>query len=337
MHPTSFTDDEVVESLVRDASTAPSMHNAQPWRFRYRRADHSITLYAHFGRGMSQSDPQMRSLHVGCGAALFNLRVAALHAGFRPVTRLLPDPADPQTLATVTLMDTGNSIDPDVARLHSAIAERRKNHYPYAERPIPSPLVNLLVDQVRAEGARLAFISGWHLALVLDLIEQAELDSHRLGDPEEARLFRTGVTLEGTSPAGPHVVEGMSDNALGPAERDERTPPRDSARAPAETGRRSQSDDRPVPHLGLIYTEQDRPADWLAAGQAMERLLLVATREGLASSFATQALERTELRWLLRDPVWGTGPVQTVIRLTYGPRGEPMQPRPAGDVLDIVP
>ncbi|MFC4494350.1 Acg family FMN-binding oxidoreductase [Streptomyces ovatisporus] len=335
MHPTSFADDEVVESLVRDASTAPSMHNAQPWRFRYRRADHSMTLHADFERGTSQADPQLRSLHVACGAALFNLRVAAHHAGFRPVLRLLPDPAAPQTLATVKLIESPNTPDPDVARLHSAIAERRTSRYPYAERTIPSPLVNLLVDQVRAEGSRLTFISGRHLALVLDLIEQAELDADRLGGPDEARRFRTGVTLENASPAGPDAVHGMPAYAPGP-ERPGHTPPPGFPRGQGESDRGS-GDVEHVPHLGLLYTERDDPIDWLTAGQAMERLLLTATREGLASSFATQALERTELRWLLRDPVWGTGPVQTVIRLGYGARGEPTPRRPVEDVLDIVP
>src|SRR5206468_2663008 len=105
MHPTSTALDEVVENLVRDASTAPSMHNAQPWRFRYRRAARSIALRADLERAMPHADPQTRALHLGCGAALFNLRVAAQHAGFRPVVKLLPDPDDRQTLASVTLPD----------------------------------------------------------------------------------------------------------------------------------------------------------------------------------------------------------------------------------------
>ncbi|MQY36610.1 hypothetical protein SRB17_46120 [Streptomyces sp. RB17] len=40
-----------------------------------------------------------RGVHLGCGAALFNLRVAAAAAGRHPAVRLLPDRADPQLLA----------------------------------------------------------------------------------------------------------------------------------------------------------------------------------------------------------------------------------------------
>jgi nitroreductase len=92
-----------------------------------------------------------------------------------------------------------------------------------------------------------------------------------------------------------------------------------------------------MPHLALLCTEHDHADDWLRAGQAMERMLLVATREGLATSLATGALERSELRWLLRDPVWGAGPVQMVIRLGYGPLGPATPRRPVREVLEIVP
>jgi nitroreductase len=161
MRPTSFAEDEVVESLVRDAVTAPSMHNAQPWRFRYRRGDRSIALRADYERAMPTADPQMRALHLGCGAALFNLRVAAQRAGYCPMVSLLPDPGDRQTLASVKLTAPADVPDHDLARLHSAIAERRANRYPFAERPIPTALGNLLIDQARAESSRLSFLSGW--------------------------------------------------------------------------------------------------------------------------------------------------------------------------------
>jgi hypothetical protein len=69
----------------------------------------------------------------------------------------------------------------------------------------------------------------------------------------------------------------------------------------------------------------------------MEHVLLRATLEGLSSSFATQALEWTDLRWPLRDPVSGTGYVQMVLRLGYGPDVPATPRRPVEDVLDIRP
>ena len=80
-------------------------------------------------------------------------------------------------------------------------------------------------------------------------------------------------------------------------------------------------------------TDGDRPRDWLCAGQGMERVLLLATLEGLATSFSTQALEWPDLRWPLRDPSSGTGHVQMMLRLGYGPKGPKVPRRPVEDVL----
>ncbi|WP_406732953.1 hypothetical protein [Streptomyces sp. NBC_01794] len=91
------------------------------------------------------------------------------------------------------------------------------------------------------------------------------------------------------------------------------------------------------PHLALLSTARDRPEDWLRAGQAMECVPLLATLEGLSSSFVTQALESSDLRWPLRDPISGTGHVQMVLRLGYGPKGPSTPRRPVWDALDIEP
>ncbi|MCH6160803.1 nitroreductase [Streptomyces marispadix] len=363
------------------------MHNAQPWRFRYSRGGDSIELRAVPERAVPHADPELRALHLGCGAALFNLRVAAQSAGFRPVVTLLPDPDDWQTLASVSLRESAGTVDSGLPLLYRAISERRTSRYPFAERPIPPALANRLVEQARSEGARLAFLSGWHLSLVLDVIEEAELSAGHGGDPDERLWVRTGVKISDA------IADGVPHDGLGHREADGRAPVSDLAhgRSGLDTGTDAGAEasgagphtgtevpgagergpdmnagtSRPgtgpqgavpqgaapqggvpgagagefaqLPHLGLLCTEHDHPDDWLMAGQAMERMLLTATREGLATSFATQALERPELRWLLRDPVWGSGPVQMVVRLGYGPL-DPATPRlPLRDVLEFVP
>ena len=101
--PSPPLDSTTVTALVEDATAAPSMHNAQPWKFRYLSSTGTMQLRADPERTMPKSDPTHRAVHLGCAAALFNLRVAAVHAGREPVTTLLPDPADPWLLAEVTL------------------------------------------------------------------------------------------------------------------------------------------------------------------------------------------------------------------------------------------
>ncbi|GGU71063.1 hypothetical protein GCM10010211_40990 [Streptomyces albospinus] len=65
-------------------------------------------------------------------------------------------------------------------------------------------------------------------------------------------------------------------------------------------------------------------------------MLLLATRQGLAGSFATQPLEWPDLRRLLRDPLSGTGYVQMILRLGYGPQGPRTPRRPVDEVLTIT-
>ncbi|MGW0885992.1 cation transporting ATPase C-terminal domain-containing protein [Streptomyces sp. NPDC002671] len=101
-----------ITALVADAAAAPSLHNAQPWKFRFRRDSGVLCLYAALERALPPTAPDNRGLHLGCGAALLNLRVAAAAGGRRPDVRLLPDPADPALLAEV---DLGSPVPPDEA------------------------------------------------------------------------------------------------------------------------------------------------------------------------------------------------------------------------------
>ncbi|NED09350.1 nitroreductase, partial [Streptomyces sp. SID6648] len=50
-------DEQTVTTLVAEATTAPSMHNAQPWRFRFLAAERLLLLRADPDRAMPRSDP----------------------------------------------------------------------------------------------------------------------------------------------------------------------------------------------------------------------------------------------------------------------------------------
>src|SRR6478609_2078153 len=95
---TGTTDHEVSldqhdrEVLLTSATRAPSLHNTQPWAFTVQ--PRRILVHADPARQLPESDPTGRSLLISCGAALFNLRVAAAHLGMHPRVRVLPDSSD---------------------------------------------------------------------------------------------------------------------------------------------------------------------------------------------------------------------------------------------------
>ncbi|MEU6577564.1 nitroreductase [Streptomyces sp. NPDC046805] len=319
-----------VTALVADAVAAPSLHNAQPWIFRFLSADGVLRLYADPARALPRTDPDARGLHVGCGAALFNLRVAAAAAGLAPDVRLLPDPADAELLAEVGLRAT---VSPDqaLARLHPAIRRRHCSRRPFREQDIPAPLEALLYEAARSEGAQLLFPGAWHVRSLLELVRDAE--GREAVDPgvrgETARWART----EPRGTAG--VSEGIPAEAFGPRPRGAEAPVRDFAAGRAVPGRGWARFER-NPHIALLGTAHDEPADWLRAGQALEHVLLLATLHGLVASMTSQPLEWPELRWVARDPVSAMAHVQMILRLGYGPEGHPSPRRPVAELLDIV-
>ncbi|MFH9224051.1 Acg family FMN-binding oxidoreductase [Streptomyces lydicus] len=327
---TQFLDDTLVRALVSEAVSAPSMHNAQPWRFGYARHSRTFTLSADLERMMPQADPATRALHLGCGAALLNLRVAAAHVGHRTLTTLLPDPRRPELLATVRLDAPHEPADESLPALHPAIRARHSSRYPLSERRIPESTRAALVEAAAREGAELAFLTAVHRANVLDLIEHAE-GYNRMDDARDAEQRHwTRDSAAGTSD------DGVPDYAFGPRKRGGAVPARDFAGRGTLPGR-ARADFEAHPQVASLSTSGDGPADWLRAGQALERVLLLATLEGLAGSLAAQALEWTELRWILRDPVSGTGHVQMILRLGYGPAGPRSPRRPVDEVLTITP
>ncbi|WP_436840051.1 Acg family FMN-binding oxidoreductase [Streptomyces abikoensis] len=321
-------DDDQVTELVGEAVAAPSMHNAQPWRFRYSRGNGTFRLYADPERVMPHSDPDGRALHIGCGAALFNLRVALATAGFQSDVALLPASQDTALLALVHTAPSEDGEDIGLRLLGSAIHQRHTSRYPFAEKAIPENVRTALVDAAQREGAVLSFPESWQSRWVEELAEEAEARNltDQGSEQDLAQWTRIGAGEADTA------TDGVPEYAFGPRKHGGRAPMRDfsGGKPVADRGTTPFEDE---PHLAVLSTDGDEPLHWLRAGQAMQRVLLLATLKGLATSFSTQALEWPDLRWPLRDPLTGTGQVQMILRLGYGPQGPATPRRPVSDVL----
>lgn len=108
----SWLDDhrDLALSLLDLAVRAPSSHNTQPWVFRFH--SDGVELLADRTRALPVNDPDDRELVVSCGAALFHLRIAALHLGLSAKTTPLPDERDPDLLARVELAPAAQGPGP---------------------------------------------------------------------------------------------------------------------------------------------------------------------------------------------------------------------------------
>ncbi|GAA3394886.1 hypothetical protein [Cryptosporangium minutisporangium] len=90
----------VLNEAAAAALRAPSVLNTQPWRWTVHAR--SLDLRVDARRRLAAVDPEGRMLIVSCGAALDHALVALCAEGHPARVELLPDPHDPELLATRT-------------------------------------------------------------------------------------------------------------------------------------------------------------------------------------------------------------------------------------------
>jgi nitroreductase len=313
---------EQLAEWVRVATMAPSMHNTQPWKFRILRDSQAIEIRADPARMLQHGDPHGRAVHIACGAALFNLCVAVAAGGREPVTRLLPDPAEPLLLATVRLGGRHRASEEE-RDLYAAIPARHTNRRPFSARAVPPGVLAELVLAARLEGAGLDLPGGDETRRLLGVVADAEFDL--LADPGyRAELARWA--------GGDRDHDGVPGGAAGPRDPRGRTPVRDFLGGGAADYEWFED----APQLAVLSTQGNMREDWLRAGQALQRVLLTATQRGIATGILTQPLE-TRDAWLVRDPDTGSGWPQLILRIGYGLPAPASPRRPVHDVLETPP
>jgi nitroreductase len=309
---------ERIAEWVRAATLAPSMHNTQPWKFRVLRDDQTIELRADPERMLRHGDPHGRAVHIACGAALFNLRIAVAAGDREPVTRLLPDAAEPLLLATVRLGGRHRPTE-DERDLYAAIPARHTNRRPFSARRVPPGVLAELVQAAQLEGAVLDLPGDDETRRLLGVVADAETDL--LADP----AYRDELAQWA---GGERDQDGIPASAAGPRDPRGRTPVRDFLGGAA----RGYEWFEDPPQLAVLSTPGHGKEDWLRAGQALQRVLLTATLRGIAAGILTQPLE-THDAWLVRGPGAGTGWPQLILRLGYGLPVPATPRRPIRDVL----
>jgi nitroreductase len=280
---------------VRAAILAANPHDTQPWLFRARQS--FIDVFADRRRNLGSFDPFRREMHLGLGAAIENLALAARAQGFAteisPVDGImsLGLPIAPARAARIVLSRAPAKRD----RLFDALPRRHTNRGAYAAgHPISQSTLAALAEIANNAGARLVFFQNEarreRLArLVVEATERIIADREmaadsarwlRTGAPEILR-HRDGITMEVSGLSSgmvmltkflPDLDAGTADNYWLRMTRDTQVPS--------------------APVLGLICV-RDRldMRSALLAGRAWQRLHLAATAEGLAAQPLNQPVE----------------------------------------------
>jgi nitroreductase len=305
--------------LLAAATSAPSLHNTQPWSFEI--DNDRVRVYADPSRQLPRSDPAGRALLISCGAALFNLRVAAEHLRYHPRVRLLPDPTDRTLVASVSLGSRRPHVG-GLAMYYKAIAARRTNRLPFRNRSIPHVVLAAMGEAARAENAQLRIYDDPdEVSRIVALLHVADLAE---ADDPAVRVERQRWI------GGPHRDDGIPVRSLGPRPDGPLTPFRDLGQGVGVA--RDDAGFEQTPTVAILSTLHDERVDWLRAGQALQRVLLEVTRAGLAASFMNQPLEDEQLRGLVRSPLTGVGHSHMIMRIGYGDPVPPTPRRPLSEV-----
>jgi len=312
-----------VEQLLTVAGRAPSLHNCQPWAFRVR--PEALELLADPDRRLPVTDPDGQAQRLGCGAALFNLRLALQGMGVRPLVTPFPDRERPDLLAVIR-RGGARPPTPEQQALLRAVPLRRTNRRPFSPVAVAAPERQALRRAALEEGGWLHVVEQPEQRLRLrELAQSAHRD--QLADPAFRTELRhwTAVSTERADgvPAAaggplpePHDVWVLRDFTAGTGRR--RTPGKDF-------------EDEPL--LAVLTAQLPGAHGELQAGQAMQRVLLTATSRGLAASFLSQLVEVTTAREELRRLIGSTHTPQTVLRIGYGYPIQATPRRPVGDLL----
>ncbi len=305
--------------LVELATSAPSVHNTQPWLWRI--TDDVVELYADTARRLVVEDPVGRNLVISCGAALHHLQVAADALGWTTEVERVAGTSDPTLLARVRLSPSGRPADP--ARL-AVLRERRTDRRRFTSWPVPDERIQHLAAEAAEAGCQAVALLDETSRVRLKLLAETALASAAVDEAaaaEQDRWIDRGRTEGVPSWLVPKDPADPLRNRFGPGLLPE-----------AQTELESSD--------GIIVLggAADNALSWLRTGEGLSALWLLATSGNLSVVPLSQPVEvEATRRTLRREVLGGLFTPDVVVRIGWQAIGRselpPSPRRPVDDVL----
>ncbi|MTE14305.1 Acg family FMN-binding oxidoreductase [Nocardia aurantiaca] len=320
-------DPATITAVIELAARAPSLHNTQPWRWRF--DGRCLCLYADAERQLTSTDPLARQLVISCGAMLDHVATVFADRGWHTDIVRVPDERHPDRLAAIEFRPWSNP-PANIRALARAVEHRRTDrlalHEPVGWAEVLPRLraltaaqyvrLDVLDESVRPQLAALsreyATLRGHDLFYDTELHWWAGHSDAREGIPRtalasEAEFARVGVGR--VFPPGPR------------------------------TAHRDHFADRA--QLVVLSAVRDSVPQWVRIGEALSAVLLECTVAELATCTLTNITELPAGRDLLTGMISSPGIPQVVVRVGTPPTDDAYQPaptprRPVTDILTLA-
>ncbi|GFG76243.1 Acg family FMN-binding oxidoreductase [Mycobacterium botniense] len=314
---------DVITNAVRLACRAPSLHNAQPWRWVV--DDGDVHLFLDRSR-VTLSDRSGREALIGCGAVLDHLRVAMAAAGWRAQTDRFPNPDDPDHLAVIRFTPMKSVTDAQRRRA-DAIVARRTDRLPFMAPTDWESFEPVLRNTVDGDTVRLDVMPE----------DMRGCLAEASGLADSLRLYDSGYHTElGWWMTPFEGSEGIPYSSLLSEAEASRV---DIARTFPVTHHSERRTEVPEDHSAilLLSTRDDSRDAALATGEALSAVLLECTMAGLATCPVTHITEVRVTRDMVAACLGRDLKPQIFVRVGVAPVMEELPPptprRPLKDVL----
>ncbi len=264
---------------------APSVLNVQPWRFEL--FDGRLEIWFDRSRRLPYIDPVGRQRAMSVGCALFNARAVLAAAGVPIDLARFPDAERPELVAQLL---AGESIVGEVepiAELDAWIENRQTGRDNFEDVNVSFEFLSRLVAAARAEGAELIICGAQERAAISEAADIAE--QIRRNDVAAVAELLAWVSSGGARSDGIARDDATLLAARYGAESME-------GRISVPRSVRPATAERAEQCVLVLGTETNDRVAWVRAGEALERVLLEATRAGLATALPSESLEMLESR-----------------------------------------
>ena len=237
-----------------------------------------VNNFIEFGeKSCTVANVDRRELIISCGAALFNLRVAIRHFGYRDLVEVFPDRDNPNLLARIGLGSRRN-VNLEENFLFRAISKRCAKQLDFTDRHLPKSLI-------------------WELASATDAeCTSLQVSTHVIPDAynhEVIKLIDRGDRLQITDPLlYRELAPGINSS-------------HDAIPLTSATTKM------------LIGSQDDNEYAWLATGEALAHLILRARIDDVGVSFLNQPIQIPKLRSRIQAMFPENGHPQILLGLGY--------------------